>query len=299
MGQHLPDADAVLPSLGELRPEIGNAAVEVQGATVVEQLQAQGRHYILGALAPSITVAPGTTVVLKEGLFVGPKLQKQLETLHPELDLVADYGVLTLLSKPLFWLLDHAHSIVKNWGLAIIIVTFLLKLLFYPLSEKAGRSMARMRALAPRMKQLQELYKDDRTKLGQETMELYKREKVNPLAGCLPMLIQMPVFLALVDGAAYTQTELARIASVEQPTMANTLARMERDGLIERTPDPADRRSSLVSLNKLGRKRAAEAMEAALAVNEVAFARLSAAERKTFFDLLHRVIAVLDADGKA
>lgn len=110
---------------------------------------------------------------------------------------------------------------------------------------------------------------------------------------------QMPVFLALVDGAAYTQTELARIASVEQPTMANTLARMERDGLIERTPDPADRRSSLVSLNKLGRKRAAEAMEAALAVNEVAFARLSAAERKTFFDLLHRVIAVLDADGKA
>jgi DNA-binding MarR family transcriptional regulator len=110
---------------------------------------------------------------------------------------------------------------------------------------------------------------------------------------------QMPVFLALVDGAAYTQTELARIASVEQPTMANTLARMERDGLIERTPDPADRRSSLVSLNKLGKKRAAEAMEAALAVNEVAFARLSAAERKTFFDLLHRVIAALDADGKA
>lgn len=110
---------------------------------------------------------------------------------------------------------------------------------------------------------------------------------------------QMPVFLALVDGNAYTQTELARIASVEQPTMANTLARMERDGLIERTPDPADRRSSLVSLNKLGRKRAAEAMEAALAVNEVAFARLSAAERKTFFDLLHRVIAALDADGKA
>jgi len=159
-------------------------------------LQAQGRHYMLGAISPSVSVAPGATTVLKEGLFVGPKLQKQLETVHPELDLVADYGVLTLLSKPLFWLLDHAHSIVKNWGLAIIIVTFLLKLLFYPLSEKAGRSMARMRALAPRMKQLQELYKDDRTKLGQETMELYKREKVNPLAGCLPMLIQMPVFLA-------------------------------------------------------------------------------------------------------
>ena len=142
------------------------------------------------------TVAPGTTKTLKEALFVGPKLQKQLETLHPELSRVADYGALTLISKPLFWLLDHAHSIVKNWGLAIILVTFLLKLLFYPLSEKAGRSMARMRALAPRMKTLQETYKDDRTKLGQATMELYKQEKVNPLAGCLPMLIQMPVFLA-------------------------------------------------------------------------------------------------------
>ncbi len=141
-------------------------------------------------------MAPGATKTLKETLFVGPKLQKQLESLHPELSRVADYGVLTLLSKPLFWLLDHAHSIVQNWGLAIILVTFLLKLLFYPLSEKAGRSMARMRALAPRMKTLQETYKDDRTKLGQATMELYKTEKVNPLAGCLPMLIQMPVFLA-------------------------------------------------------------------------------------------------------
>src|ERR1700754_2809691 len=95
---------------------------------------------------------------------------------------------------------------------------------------------------------------------------------------------QMPVFLALMDGSAYTQTELARLASVEQPTMANTLGRMERDGLIAREPDPDDRRSSLVSLNKLGRKRAAEAMEVALEVNEAAFAPLSATERKAFFD---------------
>lgn len=110
---------------------------------------------------------------------------------------------------------------------------------------------------------------------------------------------QMPVFLALTGGNAYTQTELARLVSVEQPTMANTLARMERDGLIERTPDPADRRSSLVSLSKLGRKRAAEAMDAALAVNEAAFATLSAAERKSFFELLHRVIAALEADARS
>jgi len=164
--------------------------------TYTFKLEARDRLYILGAMGPAEVVAPGTTGVLKENVFVGPKLQKQLDGLHVELSRVADYGVLTFLSKPLFWMLDFAHSFVRNWGLAIILVTFLLKLVFYPLSEKAGRSMARMRTLAPRMKVLQETYKDDRTKLGQETMELYKREKVNPLAGCLPMLIQMPVFLA-------------------------------------------------------------------------------------------------------
>ncbi len=159
-------------------------------------MAAQGREYLLGAVGPVQTVAPGTTAVVKEDLFVGPKLQKQLITLNPELDHVADYSWLTLIARPLFWLIDKAHSLVGNWGVAIILVTFLLKLLFYPLSEKSGRSMARMRDLAPRMKQLQETYKDDRAKLGQATMDLYRQEKVNPVAGCLPMLIQMPVFLA-------------------------------------------------------------------------------------------------------
>jgi YidC/Oxa1 family membrane protein insertase len=159
-------------------------------------LQSQGRHYVLGALGPAVSVAPGASATIKEQLFVGPKLQRQLDTLHPELSRVADYGMLTMLSRPLFMLLDYIHVIVKNWGVAIILATFLLKLLFYPLSEKAGRSMAKMRELTPRMKALQETYKDDRSKLGQATMELYRSEKVNPLAGCLPMLIQMPVFLA-------------------------------------------------------------------------------------------------------
>ena len=109
---------------------------------------------------------------------------------------------------------------------------------------------------------------------------------------------QMPVFLALIDGSAFTQTELARLAAVEQPTMANTLARMERDGLIARAPDPEDRRSSLVSLNALGLKRAGEAMAVALEVNEAGFATLDTGERAMFFDLLHRVIAALEADGK-
>ncbi len=159
-------------------------------------LQANGQEYLLAASGPLQTFKPGSTTTIKEELFVGPKLQKQLVTLHPELDRVADYTWLTLIAKPLFWLLNQAHSLVQNWGLAIILVTFLLKLMFYPLAQYSGKSMARMRTLTPRIKALQESYKDDREKLGRSMMDLYKTEKVNPLSGCLPMLIQMPVFLA-------------------------------------------------------------------------------------------------------
>jgi YidC/Oxa1 family membrane protein insertase len=164
--------------------------------TYVYSLGVNNRQYVLGALGPAESVAPGTTAKIQENLFVGPKLQKQLVTLHPELDRVADYGVLAFLARPLFWLLDHAHALVKNWGLSIILITFLLKLAFYPLAQYSGKSMARMRTLTPRIKALQETYKDDREKLGRSMMELYRNEKVNPLSGCLPMLIQMPVFLA-------------------------------------------------------------------------------------------------------
>lgn len=159
-------------------------------------LQAQGRLYLLGALGPAQSIPPGGTGVFKESLFVGPKLQKQLVTVHPDLDLVADYGALSLISRPLFKLLELTHNLVKNWGVAIILATLLLKLLFYPLAQYAGRSMARMRKLTPRIKALQDTYKDDREKLGRAMMELYKSEKANPLTGCLPMLIQMPVFFA-------------------------------------------------------------------------------------------------------
>jgi YidC/Oxa1 family membrane protein insertase len=159
-------------------------------------LKANGNEYLLTALGQAQTVAPGTTGTIKETLFIGPKLQAQLDVAHNELSRVADYGLLTPLSKPLFWLLDNIHALVKNWGLSIILATFLLKLMFYPLAQYSGRSMARMRTLAPRMKALQETYKDEREKLGRATMELYKTEKVNPLSGCLPMVIQMPVFLA-------------------------------------------------------------------------------------------------------
>jgi YidC/Oxa1 family membrane protein insertase len=159
-------------------------------------LGAEGQDFRLAAAGPMQTVAPGQSAKFDQTLFIGPKLQAQLVKAGPELQLVADYGKLTLLAKPLFILLSWVHSVLGNWGWAIIIVTFLLKLLFYPLSETSGRSMAKMKMLSPRIKALQESYKDDREKLGRAMMDLYKREKVNPVAGCLPMVIQIPVFLA-------------------------------------------------------------------------------------------------------
>ena len=172
------------------------AVVPAAGQSYKYTLQTEGQQYLLTVAGPAIEVAPQSGATFKETLFVGPKLQAQLETTGPRLDLVADYGVLTLLAKPLFWMLEKAHSMVGNWGWAIVIVTFLLKLLFYPLSESSGKSMAKMRLLAPRVKNLQETYKDDREKLGRAMMDLYKREKVNPVSGCLPIIIQMPVFFA-------------------------------------------------------------------------------------------------------
>jgi YidC/Oxa1 family membrane protein insertase len=172
------------------------AVVPAAGQAYKYTLQTEGQQYLLSVAGPAVEVAPQSGATFKETLFVGPKLQAQLETTGPRLDLVADYGVLTLLAKPLFWMLEKAHNAVGNWGWAIVIVTFLLKLLFYPLSESSGKSMAKMRLLAPRVKNLQETYKDDREKLGRAMMDLYKREKVNPVAGCLPIIIQMPVFFA-------------------------------------------------------------------------------------------------------
>jgi YidC/Oxa1 family membrane protein insertase len=159
-------------------------------------LNGQENQYLLAAAGPLHNIAPGATETMPMTLFIGPKLQAQLENTGPRLELVADYGKLTILAKPLFWLLDKVHNFFGNWGWAIVIVTFLLKLVFYPLSETSGRSMAKMKLLAPRIKNLQETYKDDREKLGRAMMELYQREKINPVAGCLPIIIQIPVFLA-------------------------------------------------------------------------------------------------------
>jgi YidC/Oxa1 family membrane protein insertase len=159
-------------------------------------LKINGDDALLQTAGPSRSVAAGTSAKLNQKLYMGPKLQDQLVTAGPRLDLSVDYGMLTLIAEPLFWVLKQVHKVVTNWGLTIILVTLLIKLVFYKLSETSGRSMARMRNIQPRMKALQERYADNREELGKQMMELYKREKVNPVAGCLPMLVQIPFFIA-------------------------------------------------------------------------------------------------------
>jgi YidC/Oxa1 family membrane protein insertase len=173
-----------------------SAIVPPRGAPWHFSLSAQGTEYLLSASGPEQTIAPGATGEFDVTLFAGPKLQGQLEATSPQLGRVTDYGRLWFLARPLFVALNWVHKLTGNWGVAIILVTFLLKLLFYPLSEASGRSMGKMKTLQPRIKNLQETYADDREKLGRAMMELYKREKINPVAGCLPIIIQIPVLLA-------------------------------------------------------------------------------------------------------
>jgi YidC/Oxa1 family membrane protein insertase len=173
------------------------AAVVPAGRAQFTAAAGQDGIYTLTAVGMPVAVAPGASMVFTDQLFVGPKLQDQLEATAPRLRLTVDYGWLTIISQPLFWVLSKIYGLVGNWGWSIILMTILIKLVFYKLSETSGKSMAKMRKLQPRMKSLQERYADDRQKLSQAMMELYKKEKVNPAAGCLPILVQMPVFLAL------------------------------------------------------------------------------------------------------
>jgi YidC/Oxa1 family membrane protein insertase len=156
-----------------------------------------GPRYVIGLITPARVVSPGEAVSFSNRLFIGPKLQDVLTKVAPGLELTVDYGLLTILAKPLFWLLELIHDLVGNWGWAIVLVTVLIKLAFYKLSETSYKSMANMRKLAPRLQSLKERYGDDRQKLNQAMMELYKKEKINPLGGCLPILVQIPVFIAL------------------------------------------------------------------------------------------------------
>ncbi|MDP9199193.1 MAG: membrane protein insertase YidC [Pseudomonadota bacterium] len=172
------------------------AIVPAAGKPYQYEVKVQDLDYLLRVVGPAVAVPAGGSADFTETVFVGPKLQHQLKAAGPKLELTADYGMLTILSQPLFWLLSKVHEFVGNWGLTIIIVTFMIKLVFYKLSETSGRSMAKMKTIAPRLKAVQERHKDDREAQARAMMELYKREKINPVAGCLPMLVQIPFFLA-------------------------------------------------------------------------------------------------------
>ena len=153
--------------------------------------------FILGTRTPALKITAEDKASFNTRLVVGPKLQNQLEQIAPGLELTVDYGVLTIIAKPLFWLLDIFHGWFGNWGWAIIFLTITVKAIFYKLSEMSYRSMAKMRKVAPRIKQMKERYGDDRQGMSKAMMDMYKREKINPMGGCFPILVQMPVFIAL------------------------------------------------------------------------------------------------------
>ena len=153
--------------------------------------------YTVGARTSAVTIEAGQTGEITSRLVVGPKLQYKLEKIAPGLDLTVDYGVLTIIAKPLFWLLNAFHEIFGNWGWAIIFLTITVKILFYKLSEMSYKSMAKMRKVAPRIKKMKEQFGDDRQAMSKAMMDMYKREKINPMGGCFPILVQMPVFISL------------------------------------------------------------------------------------------------------
>lgn len=153
--------------------------------------------HLMGFISPVTQVAVGETKTIEASLYIGPKIIERLEQVAPKLDLTVDFGWLFFIAYPLFLLLDFLHGILGNWGLAIIGVTVVVKALFFKLSAASYRSMANMRRVAPKLKSLKDQFGDDRQKMSGAMMELYKKEKINPLGGCLPILVQMPVFIAL------------------------------------------------------------------------------------------------------
>jgi YidC/Oxa1 family membrane protein insertase len=157
----------------------------------------QNNLYSVSMVLPLGTVAPGATVASEAMLYAGPQEETKLQVLAPGLELVKDYGWFTVLAKPLFWLLDKLHTLIGNWGWAIVALVVLLKIAFYWLNASAYRSMAKMKAINPRVMELRERYKDKPQQMQQEMMRIYREEKVNPIGGCLPILVQMPFFIAL------------------------------------------------------------------------------------------------------
>ncbi len=160
-------------------------------------LSPDNNSYVIGAITPAKIISDGNKASLHHRVYFGPKLQKKLDNYAEGLSLTADYGIFWFLAEPVYWVLDHIHDVTNNWGFAIVLVTLFLKICFYKLSAAGYRSMANMRRVQPRLMSIKERYKDDRARLNQAMMDIYKEEKINPLGGCFPILIQIPVFISL------------------------------------------------------------------------------------------------------
>ena len=168
-----------------------------QGVTRDYVMEKRQDGIYAGRVLIPATVAPGTSARLSAPLYAGPQEQSRLRAAAPGLDLVVDYGFLAIIAWPLFWLLEKFHALSGNWGVAIILLTILIKLVFFPLSAASYKSMAKMKLITPRLTKIREMYAHDRQKMNQAMMELYRTEKINPLGGCFPILVQIPVFIAL------------------------------------------------------------------------------------------------------
>lgn len=178
-------------------------------------------RYVVSATSPQVVVAPGERHTFVAQLYAGPKLQNRLKEIAPGLELTVDYRWFRVISQPLFWVLDKIHSVINHWGWSIVALTLLIKLIFFKLTEAQFRSMGKMRKLQPRIQQLKERYGDDRQKFGQAMMEIYKKEKVNPLGGCLPVLVQIPIFISLywvlLESVELRQTAFLWVPDLSRP----------------------------------------------------------------------------------
>jgi YidC/Oxa1 family membrane protein insertase len=178
-------------------------------------------RYVVAATSPQVTVAPGQEHTFGARLYAGPKLQNRLDEIAEGLKLSVDYRIFRIISQPLFWALDKIHIVIGHWGWSIVVLTILIKLLFYKLTEAQFRSMGKLRKLQPRIQALKERYGDDRQKFGQAMMEIYKTEKVNPLGGCLPILVQIPIFISLywvlLESVELRQTPFLWVPDLSRP----------------------------------------------------------------------------------
>ena len=184
--------------IGMVQHYFASAWIPTEGAVRHNEALRLGENlYAIRAIEPVGAIQPGQNKVVESNLWVGPQDQKAMSALAPGLELVVDYGWLTIIAKPLFKIMTWLHAVLGNWGWTIVALTLLIKLVFYPLSAASYRSMAKMKQVTPRMQALREKFGDDKAKLNAAMMEMYRTEKINPLGGCLPMVVQIPVFISL------------------------------------------------------------------------------------------------------